>query len=621
MAVYRSDQAQLTFASEVGQGGDLERFMMTDSGGQPGVSNSHSYLNAAVSPGATQITVASGTDYAVGDFIRIGDTSTSLTNSEVRKVEHKIGNVLYLDRALAFYHPGGNSSNTGNSVDIFDSVVKAATGGRKYITFVPGVYETVEVPDMETAIEPRYFLGTQSRRNFFQAYKGQQSFSGSVGDMVLLNGWPLRFPIGSVTTFPLDASDALISDGATSTTLAAATDKGDIFINPTASLSGVAVGDYLLIEREASPTPSHKCEVRKVAGISGSSYIELDYPLMFAHASSVTIAKCNANTVFVHHILETVDLDTVSWHVHMRDSSETAANDFDRRYVGGMVGSLSLGAEEGGLVTVGWDSVPFLDMVHNQRRQAGHAGGTTGSRMTDDAVTDIPRFALMQSITADDVNKLPGGASGGGESTALDNLGKSSDIPNSSGEPYYFSRGSVKINGTEFARIRAFSLSIANNEEPRYYITQRFGRHRGPSEIREQQREYSMTADVVLPDTGAAFTETDMATATSLFKELLLEGDYGTDIAPNMKGFTVSLRFDRGTNDYIVIDIQGLDAGATSFGTAGTPTAPASGGNNQGVFIRTAPHGITGDNPMQVSLDLMIRNLKVTIVDKIGVYP
>ena len=130
-----------------------------------------------------------------------------------------------------------------------------------------------------------------------------------------------------------------------------------------------------------------------------------------------------------------------------------------------------------------------------------------------------------------------------------------------------------------------------------------------------------MTADVVLPDTGAGLTETAMATATSLFKELLLEGDYGSDTAPNMKGFTVSLRFDRGTNDYILIDMPGLDAGAANFGTAGTPTTPASGGNNQGVFIRTAPHGITGDNPMQVSLDLMIRNLKVTIVDKIGVYP
>ena len=259
MAVYRSDQAQLTFASEVAQGGDVERLHGASVTGA-------SYLLAAntAEAGDTSITVAAGASYVVGDFIRIGDTSGAginsgvSINSEVRKIEHKIGNTLYLDRPLAFRHQGAAATNAVNSVDRVTASLVVPTSGRKYITFVPGVYETVEVPDMETAIEPRYFLGTQSRRNFFQAYKGQQSFNGSVGDMVLLNGWPLRFPIGSVTTFPLDASDALISDGSTSTTLAAATDKGDIFINPTASLSGVAVGDYLLIEREASPTPSHK---------------------------------------------------------------------------------------------------------------------------------------------------------------------------------------------------------------------------------------------------------------------------------------------------------------------------------------------------------------------------
>ena len=179
----------------------------------------------------------------------------------------------------------------------------------------------------------------------------------------------------------------------------------------------------------------------------------------------------------------------------------------------------------------------------------------------------------------------------------------------------------MKFSGTEFARIRSFSFSVTNNEEPRYYIKQRFGRHRGPNEIREQQREYTLTATVALPDTAAAATSTSHGTATALFKELLLEGDYGTDTNPNMSGFTASLEFVRGTNDKITIDMPGIDAEATDFGTPGTPSVAAEGGNNQGIFLRTAPHSLTGDNPLQAEVDALIRNIKITVDDGIGVYP
>ena len=100
----------------------------------------------------------------------------------------------------------------------------------------------------------------------------------------------------------------------------------------------------------------------------------------------------------------------------------------------------------------------------------------------------------------------------------------------------------------------------------------------------------------------------------------MLEGDYGTDTNPNMKGFQVSLEFIRGTNDKINIDIPGRDAGG-ALGTPGTPSTPAEGGNNQGVFIRTAPHTISGDNPLQVELDMLVRNLNIAITDSIPVYP
>ena len=111
----------------------------------------------------------------------------------------------------------------------------------------------------------------------------------------------------------------------------------------------------------------------------------------------------------------------------------------------------------------------------------------------------MPYFSLMQSITADDI-----------------------DYPTS--EPYYFSEGELKFFGVTFARIRSFSLNINNNLEPRYYVNRTFGVHRGPSEIREQRREYGLTATVVLPDVGQHLDTTgSRSNATALFRELLLD--------------------------------------------------------------------------------------------------
>ena len=325
-----------------------------------------------------------------------------------------------------------------------------------------------------------------------------------------------------------------------------------------------------------------------------TNVMKLNAPLQFAHASGAGVREVAAGATYTHVISESVDLDTVSWHVHMRDSGEPVANDFDRRYVGGMIGSSVIAAEEGGLVTMSWDSVNFLDMVHNQNNQ-------TGSQLYPGAsvAASMPRYALMQSIDVDDVGQ-PG-------------LNDATGFPST--EPYYFSQGQVKFFGQEFARVRSFSLNISNGEEPRYYIGRKgMGAHRGPSEIFEGAREYTLSCSVTLPDSAAA-TSSDQTTAMELFKQLLLEGDLGgTSTAQAMAGFTMMLRFDRGANDSIIIDIP-------TSSTAGSPTAAAHALNSQGAFIRTAPHTITTDNPFQVDLDILFRALKITVNDSVPVYP
>ena len=69
MAVYRSDQAQLTISAEAAQGGDPELISGTLVGGSSDIDTT---LSAEANAGDTQITVADTEDVSVGDFIRIG---------------------------------------------------------------------------------------------------------------------------------------------------------------------------------------------------------------------------------------------------------------------------------------------------------------------------------------------------------------------------------------------------------------------------------------------------------------------------------------------------------------------------------------------------------------------
>ena len=366
-----------------------------------------------------------------------------------------------------------------------------------------------------------------------------------------MNGRALRFPFGKVVTTP----SAFL--GSNAAELNGATKKGDVYITydgtNASTISATAPHNILCID-DGSATLS---EVRKVISTSGT-VARLDYPLQFDHDNDMSIARVDTSGYYTHAILETVDLDTVSWHVHMRDSGETSANYFDRRYFGGLIGSATLAADEGGMLNMSWDGVNFQGMVHNQAQ--GNSGSTSAA---------VPHAGLMQSIASTNV-----------------------DFPTSN--PYFFSQGSVTMFGVEVARVRSFNLTVANGEEQRYYIQRRHGQKRGPTEIRENRREYGLSVTLATADSRAAAGTNPVASAT-LFKEFLREGDYGS----GMTGFAIVLTFTRGTNDTITITIP-------DDGTA------AAGGNQQGAFMRTAPHAITGDNPVQVDADILFRNINFT---------
>ena len=616
MAVYRSDQAQLTFAAEAAPGGSPERLEIAGAGSLE--------LAVAASAGDRTVTLSGSTNVvdtgAIGSFIIIEpdedgattDTVTDRGTTETRRVINVNGNVMTLDYPLAFNHTA--ASTTG--VEVASSLDTVTAGSTPYITWIPGIYDTVDAPDPEEAHEPRYMLGQNTKRNAYQIVKGQQSFNGTVSGMALINGWPLRFPIGTVTTVPTYTGSAFRN-----TTFTVTGVKGSVQLkvrNETGSQ--VAAADHLLadgayidIEYSASaPDATSKRELRKiVAGGSGSALaddgilrLQLNYPLFYDHSGSTVIRATAAASVLgegnasvmtgaTHHIWEQTALTNMTWNINVKD--ENGENAFQRRYYGGKVPGLTLAAEEGGLVTCDWDTAQFLGMIHNQKFSASTSASTNAMR----------RYNPMIDIDKDMV-----GAPLDGDATVASHL---NTLPTS--EPYYFSEGTVKMFGTEVARLRTFTLTIANNEEARYYVRQTYNDDRGPFEIKEQ-REYTMSAIIGLPDSS------DPATSAGLevWKELVIGGEHEAangSTAGGMTGFDVEIKFQRGgsATDQITIRIPGDYDGSTNT------SAKGGGYQQQGAVIRSAAVNIDGSNPMEQSVDILFSDLKIEVTDSEPFYP
>jgi hypothetical protein len=588
MAVFRSDQSQLTYAMESAPGGDVEL-----NNGSRTSSGTYGQLTADHAVGTDQLTYdgLNNGPWVVGDMVRIGNLnqstdagSSTAVPFEIRRIVHGSNlsgsGTLFLDRPLGFTH-----ANNSYIVEIDGA---SATQQAKVITEIPGVYESVNVPDMVPAYEPRYFLGVGQKRDWTKMYVGAQSFSGSLPGFIPLNGKPFRWSIGTVSDIPSAVESSSIDiDGAVS--------KGDIYVTLDGS-HGYSAGDYICFSTSGTApavttATSVGQEIQRIAAFPSTNVARLEKPFRFDHVDDSAAREVSAGATVKHHIDESVLLDTMSWHLHMRDSSETTANDFDRRYVGGFVDSCTISADEGGMLMVGWDTVTFQDMFHNQQEVSqpnvnpGSEAANTGIFSGDSMSAGMPRFTEMADISTGDVT-LP------------------------TNDPYYFSEGSVKFMGQEFARVRNFNLSISNGSEPRYYISPRHGRQRGPSEIREGRRSYSMSCTLALPDSAASASAVGRNTATEFFKQLLMEGNYGS----GMEGFNIEITFTRGTNDSFQILIP------ADYTTADETTGAAVGLGENGAFLTGAPHPIGGDPILQVAAEFSCRNLKMVVTDSEYVY-
>jgi len=611
MAIYRSDQAQFTFAAESAPGGAPEI-----ASSSAFVSLSSPALTVAANPGDRYITVNAALfagidpDVTNKQFLAIGTDSKTYNSStnplpsdvEIRRAVLKVGTAqVYLDVPLAFPHQAtavvqvvNETANDANATIANSEAGSMTAGGNandKLITWVPGVYDTVETPDVAEAFEPRYMLGQNTYRNAYQMFKGQQTYAGSVGGMVLLNGHPLRFPIGNVLSIPASGATSNFANltnasGTKGSTRLKLTTSGSVAMNS---------GDIIAIGYDATAGRTNNTEIRQVVlggggSLSNNAIVKLNYPLFNTHTNATIKKVTHASTVvYTHHLYEKVKLDTVAWNVNVKD--DAGANAFQRRYFGGLIGSMTITAEEGGLVTCGWDTATFLGMTHSIQ---------DGPRSTG----SLRRFAMMHDIAKDEIG-IPVTSGTGTTLPALPST-----------EPYYFSEGNIKMFGQTIARVRNFSINVSNGEEARYYVGKRDPDNRGPFEILEGQRTYSMSATVALPS-SSDFTGT---TAHDLFRELMSSGEYDaaqSSSATGQVGFNIELTFDRGgsSNDQIKILIPDDYSGSAEN------TGAEAGGAQQGAFIQTAPIPIDGANPMEQTAAIIFRSLKIEIKDNQPFYP
>tara|TARA_Y100000310_G_scaffold268861_1_gene281737 strand:+ start:2447 stop:4117 length:1671 start_codon:yes stop_codon:yes gene_type:complete len=556
MAIYRPEQARLSFHGEAGHGGYLDVITsITDPTDWTGV------LSAAAAAGSRSVTFdgASGT-LAVGNYVMVGVDPFS----EVRKVA-SLGSyngtgatgTIFLDYPLGFHHADD---------DIIDEKTATSVVGNSFATFLPGVYESVTVPDMTPEFQPHWFLSTSSNRNFSRIYRGNQTFNGSLPNFILLNGYALRFPFGTVATTGT-------SDGTGASTLSSAMVAGEIIAN-LASATGYSAGEFIQID-----TGTANSEVRQIIAINTNA-LTLNYPVMIAHDSGVSCEEVIGP--YTHTIAESAELQSTTWNLMMRDTGETAANDFIRRYVGGMVNRATLSADEGGLLMYSWDDVQFLDLVHNQALHSSITG----------------EIAKSSVALIDPTQGASGDAEGGIGGAIPEDSGALGDADFETNEPYYYSQGAISLFGVEFARIRNFRLEVNNNIEARRYLSDN-GSDRIPNDLQENRREYRMNATIAMEDSIIAAT----ATTRSLWKELIVEGNYDG----GLEGFNVTLTFTRGTNDTIVITM---------------PSATADDDlEEQGVFISRAPHNIGTEAPVQVDVEMLVRNMSIVVTDSEAVYP
>ena len=463
----------------------------------------------------------------------------------------------------------------------------------------------ITLPDPRYEITPFYGLGVDDR-NLMSYIQGREVFEGAVGTVMLCH----------------DASRLILGDSI-----------GQIF-NATPVLSDIASctvgadsvvvtgGDSASIGVSAGATPTHIVVISQTNAAGSVNAYTSTFGYIGASISGT-------DTFQLHHSMNTTASTDLGWQgkiglttcrasVYSIARSKIAANNGTSGVLASdtMSHTGSVGIRE----TLKQNSFTLGSKITADNGQAlttNYMGNKIGSIGFNFAENSPVTFNI--SFTGQDmIHNMPGGSA----ATVLKyGTVTAPTMQQITEQPYYFSRANLKFGGVTFAKFRTLTINIANQLDPRYYVTQGSNTDNRMilSEILEGRRAISIGGQLDMDDTGATAASGAQNGPDIKMLQYLFNQGFNTassdprdmSAAANMIGVSLEIelrRFADGSGPtYDTITLK-LPADDTLSGT------------NPGLILTAARMPVPAPPQVHQNLDLegFARSIRVEVKDSIS---
>lgn len=184
------------------------------------------------------------------------------------------------------------------------------------------------------------------------------------------------------------------------------------------------------------------------------------------------------------------------------------------------------------------------------------------------------------SIGADDSGEVKASMNVISQNVTINSADAAPTVTGYDDELYWFKDSTMTFWGSPIGRLQDFELTISNNLKPKRYFKSTAANTL--SELLEGKQQFNIKATVTVDD-ASVYTQ-------------LLSGI----------GFDISLEFERGTNDSLLI---GSDISAVNG---------SIGGGNHMCRIIKAPHVVPEDDEVNVPIEIVMQNMYVVAADDYG---
>jgi hypothetical protein len=187
-------------------------------------------------------------------------------------------------------------------------------------------------------------------------------------------------------------------------------------------------------------------------------------------------------------------------------------------------------------------------------------------------------------------------------------------------QPYFFSKANLKFGGTTFAKFRTLSISINNQLDPRYYVTQSASTDNRQilSEILEGRRSISISGSLDMDDTGTgaaagAQAGPDVKFLQYLFNQGFNQNDPRDVAAADLIGVSIEVELRR----YSDASVSANDFDTLTFKLPANETLSAT---NPGLILSAARMPIPAPPQVHQNLDIegITTSMKIEIKDSIA---